>query len=66
MTSVLGVIQSIAQIAFVLLVGFLGEWSLRYTIIGMAGFLFVVSFVIILMVYKPAKEEYFHEDASGL
>lgn len=65
-TSVLGVLQSIAQIALILLIGLLGEWSLRYTIIGMAGLLFITSIAIILLVYKRSKEKYFLEDVSGI
>ncbi|ELK44286.1 MFS transporter [Halobacillus sp. BAB-2008] len=65
-TSVLGVLQSIAQISFILLIGLLGEWSLRYTIVGMAGILFITSLAIILLVYKRSKEKYFLEDVSGI
>ncbi|MCA1011693.1 MFS transporter [Halobacillus halophilus] len=65
-TSVLGVLQSIAQIAFILFIGLLGEWSLRYTIIGMAAFLFITSIVIVLLVYKRSKQKYFLEDVSGI
>jgi MFS family permease len=60
--SVFGTVQSLFQIAFILIIGFTGEIiALRYTIIIASVLNMLVSLVLILLVYKPSRAVYYRE-----
>lgn len=62
-SSVYGTFQSLFQIIFILLIGFTGEIiPLRYSIIGASVLVLCISLLQIVMINKPAKQEYFEEN----
>ncbi|WP_257959260.1 hypothetical protein [Bacillus sp. V3-13] len=66
MTSVVGVLQSAAQIIFLLLIGVLGDiFPLRYTIVILAGLNLLLSILVVILIAKPGKQVYFEETVSS-
>lgn len=66
MTSVIGVIQSIAQIFLLIGIGVLGDlFPLRYTIVILAALNLLLSLYVCLQLLKPGKQQYFSETASS-
>jgi hypothetical protein len=64
-TSVIGVIQSLAQIIFLLGIGVLGDiFPLRYTIVILACFNMILSLNVCWQLLKPGKQQYFSETSS--
>ncbi|MBT2687639.1 MFS transporter [Bacillus sp. ISL-47] len=65
MTSVIGVIQSIAQIVLLLGIGVLGDiFPLRYTIVLLSGFNLILSLYLCWQLLKPGKQQYFSETSA--
>lgn len=65
MTSVIGVIQSLAQIILLLGIGVLGDlFPLRYTIVISAVLNLLLSFYVCWQLLKPGKQQYFSETTS--
>ncbi|WP_394582625.1 MFS transporter [Cytobacillus firmus] len=66
MTSVIGVIQSIAQIFLLIGIGVLGDlFPLRYTIVILAALNLLLSLYVCLQLLKPGKQQYFSETTSS-
>ncbi|WP_349409877.1 MFS transporter [Pseudalkalibacillus sp. SCS-8] len=66
-TSVYGSIQSVFQILFILMIGFTGELiPLRYSIIGAAGLMLILTIWQIYLVNKPSRKEYFTEQPEAI
>lgn len=64
-TSVIGVIQSLAQIIILLGIGVLGDiFPLRYTIVILACFNMILSLSICWQLVKPGKQQYFSDASS--
>ncbi|USK50784.1 MFS transporter [Bacillus sp. CMF12] len=66
MTSVIGVIQSFAQIILLFGIGVLGDlFPLRYTIVILAGLNLILSLYVCWQLLKPGKQQYFSETTSA-
>ncbi|WP_264740211.1 MFS transporter [Cytobacillus firmus] len=66
MTSVIGVIQSFAQIILLFGIGVLGDlFPLRYTIVILAGLNLILSLYVCRQLLKPGKQQYFSETTSA-
>jgi MFS family permease len=66
-SSIFGSFQSTLQIIFILLIGFTGEIiPLRNSIMIASMLLIGISFVLIVMVYRPSRKKYFSEENDGL
>ena len=66
MTSVIGVIQSLAQIILLFGIGVLGDlFPLRYTIVILAGLNLILSLHVCWQLLKPGKQKYFSETTSA-
>ncbi|MGD6967526.1 MFS transporter [Rossellomorea vietnamensis] len=61
-TSLFGVLQSILQIIFIMLIGFTGEvFPLRYSIITASFLMVLVAFILIGLISRPTKSFYYAE-----
>ncbi|MCS0669868.1 MFS transporter [Cytobacillus firmus] len=66
MTSVIGVIQSFAQIILLFGIGVLGDlFPLRYTIVTLAVLNLILSLYVCRQLLKPGKKQYFSETTSA-
>ena len=66
MTSVIGVIQSFAQIILLFGIGVLGDlFPLRYTIVILAVLNLILSLYVCRQLLKPGKQQYFSETTSA-
>lgn len=66
MTSVIGVIQSFAQIILLFGIGVLGDlFPLRYTIVILAVLNLILSLYVCRQLLKPGKQQYFSETTSS-
>ncbi|MDM5227065.1 MFS transporter [Cytobacillus sp. NJ13] len=66
MTSVIGVIQSLAQIILLFGIGVLGDlFPLRYTIVILAVLNLILSLYVCWQLLKPGKQQYFSETTSA-
>ncbi|MBG9542821.1 permease [Cytobacillus firmus] len=66
MTSVIGVIQSFAQIILLFGIGVLGAlFPLRYTIVILAVLNLILSLYVCRQLLKPGKQQYFSETTSS-
>ncbi|MBX9975393.1 MFS transporter [Cytobacillus firmus] len=66
MTSVIGVIQSFAQIILLFGIGVLGDlFPLRYTIVILAVLDLILSLYVCWQLLKPGKQQYFSETTSA-
>ncbi len=66
-TSVIGVIQSFAQIILLLGIGVLGDlFPLRYTIVILAVFNMILSLYICWQLLRPGKQRYYSETGSEM
>ncbi|MDV2581753.1 MFS transporter [Alkalibacillus haloalkaliphilus] len=66
-TSIIQLIQSIAQTSLILIVGLLGDIiSLRVTIISLASLMFVFALVYSLFIFKPNYKGFYKEEKEGV
>ncbi|UQX52632.1 MFS transporter [Cytobacillus pseudoceanisediminis] len=66
MTSVIGVIQSFAQIILLFGIGVLGDlFPLRYTIVILAVLNLILALYVCRQLLKPGKQQYFSETTSS-
>lgn len=61
-TSLFGVLQSLLQIVFIMLIGFTGElFSLRYSVITASILMLLVAVILIGLICRPTKSFYYAE-----
>ncbi|XXM70793.1 MFS transporter [Lysinibacillus sphaericus] len=64
-SSIYGTFQSVLQVIFILMIGFTGDIiPVRYSIIAASSFMFVISILLIRMVFMQGKAGYFAEEAE--
>jgi MFS family permease len=64
-TSVFGVIQNAVQVLFLLFIGFLGDIiSLRYIVVALSLFTFMLSIFIIFLIFQPGRYIFFTEPTN--